>query len=69
MGLIYALFVAMNYSQIREGSYSEVRTVDMSANDGDPSARPPVLRDRKSEQGALVPEGRRGTVKRYYRAR
>jgi hypothetical protein len=69
MGLIYARFVAVNYSQTREGLYSEVRTVDMSANDGDASPRPPVLRDCKSEQGTLVPEGRMGTVKRYYLAR
>jgi hypothetical protein len=59
----------MNYGQTTEGSYSQVRTVDMSANDGDTSPRPPVLRDCESEQGTLVPEGKRGMVKWYYRAR
>ena len=56
-------FVAINHSQTKEILYSEVGTVDMSANDGDASSRPPVLRDCESEQGTLVPEGRRGTVK------
>jgi len=68
MGLIYALFVEMNYSQTKGSSYSEIRTVDMGGNDGDASPRPPVLRDCESEQGTLVPEGRRGMVKWYYRA-
>ena len=63
MGLIYALFVAMNYSQTREDLYSEVRTVDMSANNGDTSPSLPLFRDRKSDQGTLVPGG---MVKRYY---
>jgi len=59
----------MNYSQTRERLYSEVRTVDMSANKGDASPRPPVLRDCESEQGTLVPERRRDIVKPSYRAR
>ncbi len=69
MGLIYALFVGNELQPAKERSYSKVRTVNMSADDGDAGPRSPVLRDRESEQGTLVPEGRRAMVKWYYRAR
>jgi hypothetical protein len=61
-------FVAMNYNQTREDLYSEIRAVDMSANNGDAGPRLPVLRDCEGEQGTLVPNGRM-MVKRYYYAR
>jgi hypothetical protein len=57
------LFVSMNYSQTRKDLYSEVRAVDVSADDGDAGPSLPVLRDCKGKQGTLVPNG---VVKRYY---
>jgi hypothetical protein len=52
--------MAMNYSQTKEDSYSEIRAVDVSANNGDTGPRLPVLRDCESKQGTLVP--RRGMM-------
>ncbi len=48
--------------------YSEVRAVDVSADNGDTSPRPPVFRDSKGNQGTLVSKGRGDMVKRFYHA-
>lgn len=67
MGLIYATsYVSMKYSQTRKHLYSEVRAVDVSADNGNASPRLPVLRDCEGKQGTLVPNG---VVKRYYHPR
>ena len=57
MGLIYACDSCGYYPTVKQGkTYSEVRAVDVSGNDGDAGPRLPALRDCKGEQGALVPK-------------